>query len=119
MCGIVGVVSTEPIAESLPLAAMRDAMAHRGPDDAGLWWSADRKVGFGHRRLAIIDLSAAGHQPMLDAAGDLCITFNGEIYNFLDVRRDLEGLGHSFRSVATRKSSSRRTGSGGATCSPG
>src|SRR5215212_9868888 len=118
MCGIVGVVSTTPIPESLPLAAMRDAMAHRGPDDAGLWWSADRKVGFGHRRLAIIDLSAAGHQPMLDAAGDLCITFNGEIYNFLDVRRDLEGLGHSFRSVATRKSSSRRTGSGGATCSP-
>jgi asparagine synthase (glutamine-hydrolysing) len=98
MCGIVGVASTTPVAETLPLQAMRDAMSHRGPDDAGIWWSADRRVGFGHRRLAIIDLSPAGHQPMLDSSGELCITFNGEIYNFLDVRAELESLGHSFRS---------------------
>jgi asparagine synthase (glutamine-hydrolysing) len=73
-------------------------MAHRGPDDAGEWWSADRRVGLGHRRLAIIDLTPSGHQPMHDVAGELCIVFNGEIYNFADLRRELAAKGHSFRS---------------------
>jgi asparagine synthase (glutamine-hydrolysing) len=82
MCGIVGVVSTAPLPDALPVQAMRDALRHRGPDDAGLWWSSDRRVAFGHRRLSIIDLSPAGHQPMSDGAGELWITFNGEIYNF-------------------------------------
>jgi asparagine synthase (glutamine-hydrolysing) len=73
-------------------------MLHRGPDDAGERWSADGRVGLGFRRLAIIDLSAAGHQPMSDAGGELSIVFNGEIYNFADLRRELAGRGHAFRS---------------------
>jgi asparagine synthase (glutamine-hydrolysing) len=98
MCGIVGVLSIKPLDASLPLAAMRDVMSHRGPDDEGIWWSADRCVGLAHRRLSIIDLSPLGHQPMLDATGELAITFNGEIYNFLDLRAELESQGHAFRS---------------------
>jgi asparagine synthase (glutamine-hydrolysing) len=73
-------------------------MAHRGPDDAGEWWSAQGHVGLAHRRLAIIDLTAAGHQPMSDASGALTIVFNGEIYNFAELRADLEGRGMTFRS---------------------
>lgn len=73
-------------------------MTHRGPDDAGEWWSEDGRVGLAHRRLSIIDLSPAGHQPMLDAAGDLTIVFNGEIYNFAELRERLAGIGASFRS---------------------
>jgi asparagine synthase (glutamine-hydrolysing) len=95
MCGIVGFAGGAPIgAESL--AAMRDSMAHRGPDDCGLWYSKDGQVGFGHRRLSIIDLSAGGHQPMSDQSGSIHITFNGEIYNFRELRVQLEELGHRF-----------------------
>ena len=97
MCGIVGFAGDEPIAEE-QLAAMRETLAHRGPDDRGLWYSAGREVGLGHRRLAIIDLSACGHQPMKDRSGTLHIVFNGEIYNFLELRGELEGRGHTFRS---------------------
>jgi asparagine synthase (glutamine-hydrolysing) len=60
---------------------MRDAMPHRGPEDAGTWVSDDRRVAFGHRRLSIVDLSAAGHQPMTNEDGTLWITYNGEIYS--------------------------------------
>lgn len=73
-------------------------MQHRGPDDFGDWWSSARDVGLGHRRLAIVDLSRAGHQPMQNDSGDLCIVFNGEIYNFSDLRGVLAGQGHVFRS---------------------
>jgi asparagine synthase (glutamine-hydrolysing) len=73
-------------------------MAHRGPDDAGIWWSVDGRVGLGHRRLAIIDLSPAGHQPMQDVAGLFNIVFNGEIYNYRDLRQELAAKGHTFRS---------------------
>jgi asparagine synthase (glutamine-hydrolysing) len=79
---------------------MRDVMHHRGPDDAGIWYSSDRSVGLAHRRLAIIDLSPRGHQPMTDSAGELHVVFNGEIYNFQDLRRELEQSGHSFRSAS-------------------
>jgi asparagine synthase (glutamine-hydrolysing) len=79
---------------------MRDTMCHRGPDDQGVWYTADRRVGLAHRRLAIIDLSPGGHQPMLDPSGQFCITYNGEIYNYLEVRRVLEGLGHRFRTAS-------------------
>ena len=98
MCGIVGIVSNTPQAQRLWLAIGRDAMTHRGPDDAGEWWSADGRVGLAHRRLAIIDLSLAGHQPMHDASGALTIIFNGEIYNFADLRNELVAKGHAFRS---------------------
>ena len=98
MCGIVGIASVSPVGNRAWLAAGRDAMAHRGPDDAGEWWSPDGRVGLAHRRLAIIDLSAAGHQPMHDATGTLTIVFNGEIYNFLDLRRELQEKGAVFSS---------------------
>jgi asparagine synthase (glutamine-hydrolysing) len=73
-----------------------DAMAHRGPDNAGIWWSKDGRVGLGHRRLAIIDLSPAGHQPMKDVTGKFMIIFNGEIYNFLELKKELAAKGHTF-----------------------
>ena len=96
MCGIVGIASNTPIADRAWLTAGRDAMRHRGPDGCGEFWSADGCVGLGHRRLAIIDLSSAGQQPMADAGGRLRIVFNGEIYNFTDLRRELAARGHVF-----------------------
>jgi len=80
------------------LAIGRDAMTHRGPDDAGEYWTQDGRVGLGHRRLAIIDLSPAGHQPLADAGRQVHLVFNGEIYNFLELRSVLEDLGHRFHS---------------------
>lgn len=96
MCGIIGVVSTDAVQCHDWLTHGRDALVHRGPDDGGEWWSADGRVGLGHRRLAIIDLSSAGHQPMLDETGNLCIVFNGEIYNFTELRVELVAKGYSF-----------------------
>lgn len=98
MCGIIGLVSDSAIVNRSWIAAGRDAMRHRGPDDAGEWWSLDGRVGFGHRRLAIIDLSIGGHQPMEDALRELCIVFNGEIYNYRDIKTELEAKGYAFRS---------------------
>jgi len=98
VCGLVGICSTSRIDDRSWLVAGRDAMAHRGPDDAGEWWSRNGCVGLAHRRLSIIDLSAAGHQPMSDVAGRLTIVFNGEIYNFADLRLELEAKGAMFRS---------------------
>lgn len=97
MCGIVGLASKNPIASRTWLACGRDAMTHRGPDDAGEWWSADGRVGLAHRRLSIIDVSAAGHQPMEDAAGHLSLAFNGEIYNHRELRDELRARGRTFR----------------------
>src|SRR3954464_1166061 len=77
---------------------MRDAMAHRGPDDAGLWASPDQRVVLAHRRLSIVDLSPAGHQPMSNEDDTVWITFNGEIYNHASLRPGLEAKGHRFRS---------------------
>jgi asparagine synthase (glutamine-hydrolysing) len=98
MCGIVGIASTKSQAQRAWLNLGRDAMTHRGPDDAGGWWSVDGRVGLAQRRLSIIDLSPAGHQPMHDASGALSIVFNGEIYNFADLRAELIAKGHGFRS---------------------
>src|SRR5687768_18240854 len=98
MCGIVGIAALAAPARRDWLAEGRDAMRHRGPDDAGEWWSADGRIGLGHRRLAIIDLSPAGHQPMADAEGSLHIVYNGEIYNFRELRAELAARGHRFRS---------------------
>lgn len=96
MCGIIGIVSRSSNPDRNWLTTGRDTMQHRGPDDAGEWWSDDGRVGLGHRRLSIIDLSPAGHQPMLDATGKLCLVFNGEIYNYPELRLELQSKGHTF-----------------------
>jgi asparagine synthase (glutamine-hydrolysing) len=95
MCGIAGFQGRF---ESQSLARMGSAIAHRGPDDSGEWYSPNQDVGLAHRRLAIIDLSSLGHQPMLDPSGRLVIVYNGEIYNFRELREELEKQGHWFRS---------------------
>ena len=94
MCGIAGLLSQEGVTPDL-LRRMTDTIAHRGPDDEGVWIDAEAGVGLGHRRLAIVDLSPAGHEPMHSASGRLVITFNGEIYNHAEIRRELETTGHA------------------------
>src|SRR5947209_10557356 len=98
MCGIVGMARSKERVNLALIETMRDTMTHRGPDDRGSWSSDDGRVGFGHRRLSIIDLSPKGHQPMRSRDGNVCITFNGEIYNFLELRADLQRLGYTFDS---------------------
>jgi len=97
MCGIAGIFNLdgEPVAPVL-LNKMGETLAHRGPDGEGVY--VDRGVGLAHRRLAIIDLSPAGHQPMQTPDGRFVLTYNGEIYNFQELRLELESLGHRFRS---------------------
>jgi asparagine synthase (glutamine-hydrolysing) len=101
MCGITGFWDTSRQKSALEMQAiaqkMSDALLHRGPDDGGAWVDAAAGIALGHRRLAIVDLSPQGHQPMVSANGRYIIVFNGEIYNFLDLRRELERLGHRFR----------------------
>ena len=96
MCGIAGIVKLHPgaVVDETRLKRMRDALRHRGPDGEGLW--IDEGVGLGHRRLAIVDI-AGGHQPMSDEHGEAWITYNGEIYNHLALRADLEARGHRYR----------------------
>jgi len=99
MCGIVGLFSfggALRVEETL-LSKMRDTMAHRGPDGAGNWISADRRVGLGHRRLSIIDLSTAAAQPMPNEDQSVWVTYNGEIYNHAALRQELVKAGHVFR----------------------
>src|SRR3954462_11229779 len=92
MCGIAGVLGPKVDAELI--ARMTRTLARRGPDDEGIWCDVDVGIGFGHRRLSIIDLSAAGHQPMHSPAGRFVLTFNGEIYNYADLRSQLEAAGY-------------------------
>ena len=101
MCGIAGIFaygeSAAPV-DQAELLRIREAMIRRGPDGAGLWISPDRRVGLAHRRLAIIDLSESGAQPMATADGRYRITFNGEIYNYRELRKELQAKGYVFRS---------------------
>ncbi|MEW6264280.1 MAG: asparagine synthase (glutamine-hydrolyzing) [Thermodesulfobacteriota bacterium] len=100
MCGIVGLwnLTGEPI-EPSQLDRFTDALAHRGPDGRGTYIDpAEGSLGLGHRRLAILDLSFSGRQPMSYAGGRYWITYNGEVYNFLELREELAGLGHRFAS---------------------
>jgi asparagine synthase (glutamine-hydrolysing) len=102
MCGIAGIVQSDGVTRagvaSRVARTMADTLAHRGPDDAGVWESDDGRVALAHRRLSIIDLSPLGHNPMPWDGGRLWITFNGEIYNFLELRAELEVDGCRFRS---------------------
>ena len=103
MCGVNGIFAYHAAA-GLPaeteLVRTRDAMQARGPDGAGAWWSDDRRCGLGHRRLSIIDLSERAAQPMLSADGRLAVTFNGEIYNYPELRKALETEGVQFRTTS-------------------
>ncbi len=101
MCGIVGIfdyASQSPALDPALLTRMRETLHHRGPDAEGLFISPDRRLGLGFRRLAILDLSAAGNQPMSTPDGALRIVYNGEIYNFRELRSELEQAGCRFRS---------------------
>jgi asparagine synthase (glutamine-hydrolysing) len=97
MCGIAGTFELEPgaVPDEALVERMTDALAHRGPDDAGLL--IDAPVALGNRRLAILDLSPAGHQPMATTDGRLWVTYNGEIYNYLELADELRGRGRQFR----------------------
>src|SRR4051812_17364018 len=97
MCGIAGLVNLDgaPVSPAI-LQRMIDVIAHRGPDGEGQW--IEGGVGLGHRRLAIIDLSPAGQQPMVSADHRFVLTYNGEIYNFRELKAELEAKGYWFRS---------------------
>jgi asparagine synthase (glutamine-hydrolysing) len=99
MCGITGILSLngKPLVSS-ELEAMNTAVAHRGPDGEGYWIHQKGSIGFGHRRLSILDLSDRGKQPMCYADGRFHITYNGEVFNFIELRTELETKGYSFRS---------------------
>jgi asparagine synthase (glutamine-hydrolysing) len=99
VCGICGHIRFDGApADTAMVLRMRDMLGHRGPDDQGLWSEGFERgaVALGHTRLSILDLSAAGHQPMIDPTGRYVITYNGEVYNYLEVRADLEKKGFSF-----------------------
>ena len=101
MCGVAGIYSYHPDAPPVDrqeLGKIRDYMSARGPDGMGEWCSDNGRVGIGHRRLAIIDLTERGAQPMISADGNLIISFNGEIYNYKLLRKRLEARGHTFKS---------------------
>ncbi len=100
MCGIIGIASPIPVSDRTWLTVGRDAMAYRGPDDAGAWWSVDGCVGLGHRRLAILDLDPRANQPMTSSDGRYVIVFNGEIYNFRELREQLGRQGVAFRTTS-------------------
>src|SRR5882724_2239809 len=101
MCGIAGLVDPARRADAehirKTITRMIEPLAHRGPDDDDVWVDVERGVGLGHRRLSIVDLSTEGRQPMRSADGRYVIIYNGEIYNFLELRQDLDALGHRFR----------------------
>src|SRR5215470_13149912 len=96
MCGIAGIYnfrSCRPVDRDV-LGRMTRSLAHRGPDDEGLF--LDGALGVGHRRLSILDLSERGHQPMTTPDGRYTISYNGEIYNYLELRKELESQNHAF-----------------------
>lgn len=96
MCGIVGIASNKAVSNKELLNIQRDSLLHRGPDDYGCWWSENGCVGLAHRRLSIIDVSPGGHQPMQNKTGKAWIVFNGEIYNYRELKIELTQLGHQF-----------------------
>ena len=89
MCGFAGILSLTEVNESI-LRSMITTLRHRGPDNEGIWCDQNAGIGLGHTRLSILDLSPAGHQPMFSGSGRYVITFNGEIYNHLNLRIDLQ-----------------------------
>ena len=104
MCGIAGFIDFNKATSEQDLVNMTDSLEHRGPDDKGYKvWKTDKTViGFGHRRLSIIDLSPLGHQPMFSRDGRWAIVFNGEIYNYKEIQTELKGLGYQFNPITFR-----------------
>jgi asparagine synthase (glutamine-hydrolysing) len=96
MCGIVGVANSKNFQDHNWLNIACKSLSHRGPDYIGEWWSEDQRVGMGHSRLSILDLSSLGRQPMHLVNKGLSIIFNGEIYNYLELRQQLQSLGYTF-----------------------
>ena len=100
MCGIAGFFCSndKKFYECLnSLEDIKNTLFHRGPDDSGVWKGNESQVVFGHRRLSILDLTKAGHQPMTSSCGRYVVTFNGEVYNHLDLRKELQSLGKKIR----------------------
>ena len=118
MCGIVGTIDRPGADATQALRGMLKRLVHRGPDDDGVECWPEAGVGLGHQRLSIIDLSAAGHQPMTSADGLVSIVYNGEIYNFQELRRQLAAEGHSFRSTSDTEVVLRAYEHWGADCLP-
>ncbi len=104
MCGIAGIIDPTASTGSERLgtlaAKMASTLVHRGPDDSGVWVDADAGVAFGHQRLAVVDLGYGGSQPMISSSGRWVMAYNGEIYNYLEIRRRLEQVGSVFRSTS-------------------
>ncbi|HXQ39135.1 MAG TPA: hypothetical protein VN843_34365, partial [Anaerolineales bacterium] len=104
MCGITGFWNTEKSLTKDELTSivtcMRDVMRHRGPDDSGEWVNEESGIAFGFRRLAILDLSPTGHQPMLSADERYVMIFNGEVYNYAELRSELDSAGCEFRGTS-------------------
>lgn len=97
MCGILGSYNIKGIDRSL-FDKQLDAISHRGPDDRGTWFREDGSIGLGSRRLAILDISSNGHMPMISYDQNYILVFNGEIYNYLDLKKSLIELGFKFNS---------------------
>lgn len=99
MCGIAGILGEIWTADAWKecLTSMAGTLVHRGPDDEGIWFDEKMGIGLAHRRLSIIDLSPEGHQPMFSETGRYVMVYNGEVYNFQSIRKELESLGHGFR----------------------
>lgn len=93
MCGVYGLIRRDGVVDGVRLARQRDLMTHRGPNDSGSWVSPDGRIGLAHRRLSILDLTAAGHQPMVSRDGRFTVVFNGEIYNHHEIRAELRKAG--------------------------
>ena len=100
MCGIYGEVSLNQTIDYLRIKKNLQLLDHRGPDDEGIWINDDRKIAFGFKRLSIIDLSKRGNQPMIDSSNNYVIIFNGEIYNFKKLKKQLQKKGHQFKSIS-------------------
>ncbi len=102
MCGIAGLIqaSLRRGEHQEVVSAMTEALKHRGPDDRGVWCDPTAGVSFGHRRLSVIDLSEAGRQPMISASGRYVMSYNGEVYNFQELREQLINYGHTFRGTS-------------------
>ena len=96
MCGIAGIISNNKQIETRRLTYLQGSLAHRGPDDCGVWINADQTVGLAHTRLSIIDLTSSGHQPMQTSDGRYAIVFNGEIYNYVSLKKELAEQGEDF-----------------------